>query len=126
MGQLEEPHPLVIGARGRAPLVPEGLTLEERWRDGVAVEADELSRGARAELVDQAGDHLLAGTRLPGDQDRYVRGGDALDAPPDPLQRDALADQHAAVFDRELYAPLRVHFQILPKGHWKTAVLESY
>ena len=107
MGQLEDSHPLVIGPRERAPLVAEQLTLEERWRDGVAVEGDELLRGARAELVDQAGDQLLAGTRLPRDQDGYVRGGDALDQPPDPKQRRASAVQDAAVIDRDLYGLLR-------------------
>jgi hypothetical protein len=58
---------------------PEQLALQELFRDGRAVQRQEGSLGAGAVLVDGAGDQLLAGAALAGDEYRHVLGGDAAD-----------------------------------------------
>ena len=72
---------LADAARHRAGegalLVAEQLRFQQRLGNGRAVDGDERLARARRALVDVAGDHLLAGAALAGDQDGGVGGGDA-------------------------------------------------
>src|SRR5262249_44617613 len=79
MGQLEAAGPPVEGARESALLVTEDLALEERFRDGRAVDGHEGRPRAGRELVDSARHEFLARAALPRDQDRSGRGGGHLD-----------------------------------------------
>src|SRR5205823_1500853 len=65
--QLEPPDPLCDRAREGAALVAEELALEQTGRNGRAVELHERPLAAPAELVDGAGDQLLARARLAAD-----------------------------------------------------------
>ena len=73
-------------------LVPEQLALEQPGGDGGAVQLHERPAAAAAQVVDGAGDQLLAGTRLPLDEHGGVGRRDDLDLLQHLLQRRALAD----------------------------------
>ena len=77
VGLVEQPALLADGAGERAALVAEELGLEQRLGEGAAVDRDELPAAAGV-VVDGAGDQLLAGARLAGDQHRGDGLGDAL------------------------------------------------
>ena len=57
----------------------EQLALEERCRHRRAVDRDKRLLATRREVVQRAGDELLTGTGLAGDQDRRIAIGDAAD-----------------------------------------------
>ncbi|GBD29002.1 hypothetical protein HRbin32_00086 [bacterium HR32] len=71
---LELPHAAPHRAGEGTLLVSEQLRLQERLRDGAAVDGHEGSVGPRALVVDGPGEDLLARARLPVDEDRGVRG----------------------------------------------------
>ena len=71
--QLERARPFLEGAGEGAARVAEELALGERLGYGRAVDRHEGARGAPAEAVHRARDHLLAGARLALDQ--HVRLG---------------------------------------------------
>ena len=56
--------------REGAPFGAEELALEQRLGKGSTVEGDEGPPAVATSLVERASDYLLAGTRLPLDQDR--------------------------------------------------------
>src|SRR5882724_9044655 len=70
--ELDLSHPIVNRARERAALVAEELALEERVREGRAVDGDETAALALALKVDGASRELLAGPRLAVDEDGRV------------------------------------------------------
>jgi hypothetical protein len=81
LGGLEQARPRVAGPRERPLLVPEQLTLEERLRQGRAVQRDEGPRGAVRSPMNRGREHLLPDARLPeqqeadgatGSQERFV------------------------------------------------------
>ena len=66
---------------GKGPgLVAEDLAFDQVARDGGAVDRDERPCRARAALVKQVGDNLLAAARRAGDQDRRIRRREPVDA----------------------------------------------
>src|SRR5256885_24790 len=67
-----------VRAGERPPLVPEELALDQVGGDGWEVHGDEGAGLPVAPGVDVAGQHLLAGAALPGDQDGDRLGGDFL------------------------------------------------
>ena len=73
---LEPAGPVVDGAGERPLDVAEQLALEQALGQGAAVDADVGAGVARAEVVDGAGDQLLAGPGLADDQDAGARRGD--------------------------------------------------
>ena len=75
---------VLAGAGERPAPVAEELRVDQVARDAGAVVGDELLPGTARAVVDDAGEHLLAGPRLAGDQHGQVAGGD--------VRRDA---QHA-------------------------------
>src|ERR1051326_5642222 len=75
VGQLEQPRPGGDGAGEGALFVPEQLALDQRGRDGGAVDLHERRRGARAVVMDGAGDELLAGPGLAFHQHRHLAMG---------------------------------------------------
>src|SRR5438093_2004586 len=92
-GELDLPHPVVDRTRERAALVAEELALEERVREGGAVERAEAAALALALEVDGAGGQLLTGPRLAVDED----GGIVLRQHADGLEdlvHDAVAAHH--------------------------------
>src|SRR5262249_47601904 len=92
VGQLEAADLLGDGAGEGALLVAEQLALQEAGGDGGAVELDEGAVAARAEVVQGAGDQLLAGAGLAADEDGGAGGGDGLDLFQDPAEGGAVAD----------------------------------
>src|SRR5690606_6190451 len=69
---LEEPGPVLNRAGERTTRASEELALEERLRDGAAVDRDERSRGARRLVMNEPRDPLLARTALARDDDRGI------------------------------------------------------
>ena len=70
---------VAIAPREGSPFVPEQLRLEELLRQRRAVDRDERTTRPRRALVDEAGDHFLAGPRLPRDEHRSFRSCHSLD-----------------------------------------------
>src|SRR5262249_10036369 len=76
--QLEASFPLADRTGVRALLVPEQLTLQERLRQGGAIDGDQVARPFGG-LVNRSGHFFLAGPRLSLDQDCGGAFGDAVD-----------------------------------------------
>ena len=71
----------------------EQLAFDQFARQGGAVDLDDLALAARAEGVDEVGNHFLAGAALAGDQHGDVAGRDALDGADDLAHGGALEDR---------------------------------
>src|SRR6266496_6248823 len=69
---LEESSLRLSGIRKRPTLIPKQLRLEQMFRDGGAVQLDELPACSRAGLVDDAGEQAFPGAGFPSDQKRRV------------------------------------------------------
>ena len=78
VGQLPGAEAPLVGPGEGAALVTEHLALDQRGGNGGAVDGNEGLVAPGAELVDGAGDHLLAGAALPGDHHARFRGRDLL------------------------------------------------
>src|SRR5439155_14392467 len=94
---------------GERPLgVAEQLALEQVLGDGPTVDRHELAVLARAAPVDLAGDQLLAGSGLAGDQDADVGARHLVDLAEDVPHRVAGADDVAVrmLFEALLERPL--------------------
>ena len=89
VGELDLAAAARSGARERPLLVPEELALEDPLGEGAAVHDAERPEAPRAPRVDEAGDELLAGAALPGDEDARVGRGDLVDELEDLLHRPA-------------------------------------
>src|SRR5262249_43109220 len=76
-----------------AALVPEELALDELGRDRRAVHLDERALGERGGLVHRAGDELLAGAALAGDEDTALGRRDLGDLPAE-LDHDLRGAEH--------------------------------
>ncbi len=74
VGQLEAADFLRDGSGERALFVAEQLAFEQAGGDGGAVELDEGALAAAAQVVNGAGDQLLAGAGFAQDQDRGIGG----------------------------------------------------
>ena len=81
------------GVGERALLVAEQFAFQQRFGERRAVDGDERLIAAAAEVVDRAGDDLLAGAVFAEDQNRQVGVGDAADRRSHGLDRRALADE---------------------------------
>ena len=92
---LELADAAAVGAGEGALLVAEQLALQQRLGDGGAVQRQERRLRPRPVVVDGAGDELLAGAALAGDQDRDVLRGDAADGLVDLTHRRAAAEDRA-------------------------------
>ena len=93
---------MLDGTRERTADVAEQLALGEAFGNGRAIERDHWAVAAVADLVDGAGDQLLARAALAVDADVRVAGGRLLDACED-LQ-DLLGASDEAVKRRALAA----------------------
>ena len=83
--QFESANSLGYGAGERTFLMPKQLAFEKAERNRSAVHLYKRMTLARAQIVNCASDHLLAGARLTLDQDRRVRrrnDSNALQAQP--------------------------------------------
>src|SRR5258708_4978479 len=85
--ELELAPDPAVRAGERATLVSEEERLDERARKRRAVDGDERLAATAAAVVDGARDELLAGSRLPANEDRGVRVGDARHHAPYGLDR---------------------------------------
>jgi hypothetical protein len=104
VGQLEAADFLRDGAGEGAFLVAEQLALDQPCGDGRAVELDEGPVAAGAQLVEGAGDELLAGAGLAADEHGGVGGGDGFDLLQHPAQGGAPADDLVeVVFGADLF-----------------------
>src|SRR5206468_9128627 len=79
VGRLDLPLPLLVSAGEGALFMAEELALEQRLRDGAAIDGDEGLGMARAVRVDGLGHQLLAGAALALAENGGVRLGHALD-----------------------------------------------
>ncbi len=93
LGHLDPPE-LPGAGPGEGPLlVAEEFVLEERLRDGRAIDGDERPLGAGRELVNRAGQKLLARAAFAEDQDRALAGRHALNLKQRGLEALARADE---------------------------------
>ena len=76
-GAADEAGVVAVGAGERAAAVAEELAFEQVAGHGGAIEGDEGLPGAIGEVVDGAGENLLAGAAVAGDEDIDVGGSDA-------------------------------------------------
>ena len=90
--RLEAADPPCVGARERALLVSEELTLDEISADRRAVDRDERTARARARLVDRLRDELFSGSALAPHEHRQVGLRDLLDLREHVAHRRARAD----------------------------------
>ena len=72
------------GTIGRGPgegtfHAPEQFSLEQVFRNGAAILADEGSIGAKAVLMDRTSCEFFTSAAFSGDQDRCLTGSDTLD-----------------------------------------------
>ena len=130
VGQLEAADLLADGAGEGALLVAEQLALQQPRGDGRAVELDEGPVPARAQVVQGAGDELLARAGLAADEHRGVGGGDRLDLLQHPAQGGALADDLAEVVlgaDLLLQVGLLLGELVLPSASisWKARAFST-
>jgi hypothetical protein len=96
VGQLEPAGSRRHGAGEGPALVAEELAFDQTGRDRGAVDLDERGGAARRAEVQRAGDELLAGAALAGDEDGRGAGGDGADDLADRLHLRRAAD-HAGV-----------------------------
>src|SRR5258706_9234915 len=93
VGLLETADAPLVRARERAAFVTEQFAFQQVLRDGRAIDCDKRGFGARAMLVDGAGDKFFARPRFAPDEDGDGPGGDAANFLVDVLHRAARADQ---------------------------------
>jgi hypothetical protein len=99
VGELEAAGAARDGAGEGAALVAEELAFDQAGRDRGAVDLDEGLAAARGAEVEGAGDELLAGAALGGDEDGGGAGGDLVHGLADRLHVRRAAD-HAGVGTR--------------------------
>ncbi len=87
--------------------MPEQLGLEQRLREGGAVDRDEGLVPPRAPVVQRARHQLLAGAALAGDQHGRVALGDGLDPIGEAEHRRAASDDRARPWSRAVRLALR-------------------
>ena len=90
--ELEAPDLAREGAGERAFFAAEQLALDQRGRDGAAVDAHHGTAAPRAPLVDLRREQLLAGAGLAEEQHRRVGRRHLLDLIDDATHRGTLAD----------------------------------
>src|SRR2546425_2133685 len=92
VGQFEAADFLVDGPGEGAALVTEELGFEQAGRNGGAIDFDKSTIAARAEIVDGAGEKLLASAGFAEEQDSGAGGGGELNLREGALERGTLAD----------------------------------
>ena len=92
MSEFEAANSLAQGSGEGALLVSQEFALEQPCRDRRAVEFDECSVLAPAELMDGSRDQFLSGAGLTLDQDGRIRGCRGFDLLQDMKQFAALPD----------------------------------
>src|SRR5262249_17616274 len=92
MRQLEAADALRDGAGERALLMTEQLAFEQAGRDRRAIELDQRAFAPGAQVVNGAGDQLLARAGFAANQDGRIGGRDRLDLFEDAFQRGTGAD----------------------------------
>ena len=97
VGELELARLLPVGAGEGAALVAEELGLEQRRRQGRAVDLDACARAPDGGVVDGAGDELLADPGLAPDEDGDVGVGDLLDHLLDGLHAGTLLEEAVVI-----------------------------
>gem|GEM_PF-2339635 len=95
VGELEAAEPALVRAGEGTLLVPEDLGLHQRGGDGGAVDGDEGLVPPRREVVNGAGDHLLARSGGARDHHRGLGGRHLLDQRVDATHRGRSADHRA-------------------------------
>src|SRR5207247_10793736 len=93
LGQLEAAELALIGSGERALLVAEQLGLDQRVRERGRIDGHERLVTARALPMNGAGDQLLAGAALAGDDDGGGRPRHLRDETVELLHLGVLADQ---------------------------------
>ena len=89
---LETPDPPRFRTGERAPFMAEQFAFEQHFGDGRAIHGDERFIGARAVLIQGAGDQLLAGAGLAPNENRHRFGRHPSDFLADFLHDAAVAD----------------------------------
>ena len=78
VGLAEPPFAALVRPCERALLVPEQFGLQQGFIEGRTVDGDERLASPGTGLLNGAGDPLLAGPRLPGNQDGRLGGRDRI------------------------------------------------
>jgi len=92
IGEFEAANFLTDGAGEGAALVAEELGFEQTARNGGAINFNEGAIAARTEIMDGAGEELLAGGRFRRGGDGSAGGSGELHLSQGPLERGTLAD----------------------------------
>ena len=100
VGLLETADAPGLRAGERAAFVPEEFALQQRVRDGRAIDGDERLVRPVAVLVNRPRDQFLAGAGRAADEDSRGRGGHAADFLVDRLHGAAVADDGRAIQTR--------------------------
>ncbi len=100
VGRLELAEAAGDGAAERALLVAEQLALQQVLGNGGAVQGHERTSSAARAAVDVAGEHLLAGAALPGDEHRGLGTRHLLGAPQRGEHRGVAGDQGVGLAGR--------------------------
>src|SRR2546428_5475240 len=112
--QFKPSLPSLVRAGERPAFVAEEFAFDEALRQRRAVHAHKGLVPSCAPLVNRACQQLLAGTSLPGDQDRGIRRGYSLRQPHDFLKRLALSYHDAKVVcESDLFHEVLVLFREL-------------
>ena len=89
--------------------MPEELALQQRFRQGRAIDPDERPGAAAGILVQGLGHQLLAGARLAGDEHRSLGVGDPADELVHRLHGGAAADDTLAAVGKDGGAQVAGH-----------------
>jgi hypothetical protein len=93
--------PVAYGPRKSAPNMAEHLALEQFRRDRGAIDGNERARTAPSVAMDGAGNDLLSGSRLAGDEHGGIAIGDAANRLGDRAHRRACSHQLVAIDGRQ-------------------------
>src|SRR5581483_8435724 len=133
VGQLESALALHQGPGEAALFVPEELALQQALRQSRAVDLDERPVSSRRVVVHGIGHELLAGARLPPDEDGGIRPRYAPDrlvdvlhlgTVPDDFLHRVLGDEHLAAQRLDLRRPLPV-LEVAAHGQQHVIKLEG-
>ena len=99
VGNFKQADAVLIGAGERTLAVAEQLAFDERFRQRAAIDRDKRLAGARALVVNGAGDQFLAGAGLAQDEHGRLRGRNFGDQRANAIHAGRSADQPRRAFD---------------------------
>ena len=115
LGRFEFSDPTRDGTGKGAFLVTEQFQFKEVFRNGGAVEGNKWFAGAARAAMDVAGEDLLSGAELTGDEYRRFRGGD-LGGATHRCGHDRVVCHHGVIIARGSFENCSNQFEIGGRG----------